>query len=259
MSTAPSTDFSWPEHWADLEIAVLDVETTGLDAANDRVIEIGIVHFRGGEVLDTWGQLLDPQCEVPAEVVELTGIQPEDLQGKPVFADIAPELHRRLQNVGIGAYNLSFDQGFLAAELERCGLAWPAGAPVFDPLIFAREFFKAMRRKNLGAIADALGVELKEAHRATEDARAAGHILYAFADRLPEKLNDLQLLQAQWAQVQAQEHRWLSRSAPTTASSALGGALGDRPAGLGPGYIYGDEADPLRALYASVPKAPEQD
>lgn len=259
MSTPQSPDHQWPQNWADLEIAVLDVETTGLDAANDRIIEIGIVHFRAGEVLDTWGQLIDPQCEVPAEVVELTGIQPEDLQGKPVFADIAPELHRRLQNVGIGAYNLSFDQGFIVAELARCGLQWPAQAPVFDPLIFAREFFKSMRRKNLGAIAAALGVELIEAHRATEDARAAGHVLYAFADRLPEKLQDLQLLQAQWAQAQAQEHRWLSRSASSTTASALGGALGERPAGLGPGYIYGDEADPLRALYASVPKAPEND
>lgn len=244
---------SWPENWADLELAVLDVETTGLDCEVDRIIEIGILRFVGGEVVDSYEQLIDPGCEVPQEVVDLTGIQPEDLVGKPRFEDIAQDVHDWLQGVGIVAYNLSFDRGFIAAELQRCGLQWPQQAPTFDPLIFARQFFKNLGRKNLGRIAQELGIDVKESHRATEDARVAGRVLFAFADRLPPGLQDVQVLQAQWEAAQLQAMRWRSR-APSPDD-----AFAEQAAGLGPGYIYGDEADPFRALYASVPVARDRE
>ena len=246
----------WPENWADLDLAVLDVETTGLDCEVDRIIEIGILRFVGGEVVDSYEQLIDPGCEVPQEVVDLTGIQPEDLVGKPRFEEVAQDVHDWLQGVGIVAYNLSFDKGFIAAELQRCGLAWPEEAPTFDPLIFARQFFKNLGRKNLGRIAQELGIEVKESHRATEDARVAGRVLFAFADRLPPGLQDVQVLQAQWETAQLQAMKWRSR-APSTDATA--DAFAEQSAGLGPGYIYGDEADPFRALYASVPVARDRE
>lgn len=252
---AVGAEHAWPENWADLDLAVLDVETTGLDPAQDRIIEIGILRFVGGEVVDKYEQLIDPGCEVPQEVVDLTGIKPEDLEGKPRFEQVAHDVHGWLQGVGIVAYNLSFDKGFIAAELERCGLAWPEQAPTFDPLIFARQFFKNLGRKNLGRIAKELGIEAKEAHRATEDARVAGRVLFAFADRLPTNLNDVQVLQAQWEMAQAQAMKWRRSSS----SDSIADAFGEQAAGLGPGYIYGDEADPFRALYTSVPEAKDRD
>ncbi len=245
----------WPDKWFDLPLAVIDVETTGLDSSTDRVIEIGIIRFERGEVVESYGKLIDPGRDVPAEVVELTGIKPEDLEGQPTFAELADEIHQRLQGVGIVAYNLSFDKGFVTAELERCGLAWPDDAPTLDPLIFARQFYKNLRRKNLGTIADTLGIPLEEAHRATHDAEVAGHVLYAFRDRLPDNLQDLLVLQAQWEAAQAQEMSWRRDDSGESLADALGG----QTIGLGPGYIYGDEADPLRALYTSVPEAPDRD
>ncbi len=249
---------NWPEKWMDLPLAVIDVETTGLDSETDRIIEIGIIRFENGEVVDSYGQLIDPKCEVPEEVVELTGIEPEDLEGKPHFEDVADEVLSQLQGVGIVAYNLSFDKGFVAAELARCGLEWPAEAPTLDPLIFARQFYKNLRRKNLGTIADKLDIPLEEAHRATHDAEVAGHVLFKFADRLPENLEDLLVLQAQWENAQAQEMpRW--RGGRDSSTDSLADALGEKPIGLGPGYIYGDEVDPLRALYTTVPEARDRD
>jgi len=64
----------WPDRWLDLPLAVIDVETTGLDPEEDRIIEIGIVHFESGEVTDVYGQLIDPDMPLPEEVTELTGI-----------------------------------------------------------------------------------------------------------------------------------------------------------------------------------------
>ena len=245
---------SWPKRWQDLPLAVIDVETTGFDPKQgDRIIEIGIIRFEHEEVIETYGELINPERDVPPEVTKITGIKPEDLVDKPTFKEIAHEVYRRLQGVGIVAYNLSFDRGFVTEELERCGLTWPEHAPTLDPLIFARQFFKNSPRKNLGAICKKLGIELEEAHRATHDATVTGHLLHAFADKLPEDLQDLITLQAQWEAAQASEmSHWRG-------NFSLGSSSSEQLIGLGPAYIYGDEADPLRALYASVPEAPERD
>jgi DNA polymerase III subunit epsilon len=246
----------WPKLWKDLPLAVIDVETTGLDPVGDRVIEIAIIRFEGGEVVETYGQLINPERPIPEDSTRITGIRDEDVKDQPVFAEVAEAIHSRLQGVGIVAYNLSFDRSFVRHELERCGLAWPDEAPTLDPLIFARQFFKNQPRKNLGTICKLLGIPLEEAHRATHDATVTGHVLYAFADRLPEDLDQLLMLQAQWESLQAQEMAgWRGREGGSSAFESLSDAMGERTAGLGPAYIYGDEADPLRALYMSVPEA----
>ncbi len=243
----------WPEKWMDLPLAVLDVETTGLEPEDHRVTEVGIIHFEQGEVVDEYGQLVDPQRPIPEESTEITGISQEDVEGKPTFDDIADTVYEQLQGVGIVAYNLSFDRSFLEMELERCGHSWPDDNPTLDPLIFARQFFKEQRRKDLGTVCDLLGIPLEEAHRATNDARVTGRVLYAFADRLPENLDDLLMLQAQWEQQQAQE--MASWQKQDDSADSLSDAFGGQTVGLGPAYIYGDENDPLRALYKSVPEA----
>ena len=237
----------------DLPLAVIDVETTGFDPEEDRIIEMGIIRFERGEVVETYGQLIDPDREVPEKVTEITGITQEDLKGMPSFADVAGEIAKRLVGVGLVAYNLSFDRGFVSAELERAGYAWPEEAPTLDPLIFARQFFKSSSRKNLGAISTLLGIPLEEAHRATHDAKVAGQVLYAFESRLPERLQDLLVLQAQWEAEQVREMSgWRGNFSLGTSAS------GNHTIGLGPAYLYGDEADPLRALYSSIPEAPER-
>lgn len=244
----------WPEKWKDLTLAVVDVETTGLDPLEDRITEIGIIRFENRAVVETYGQLVNPGMPIPEESTRITGISDEDVKDAPSFEEIAEEVHQRLQGVGIVAYNLSFDRSFIRRELERCGLEWPDESPTLDPLIFARQFFKNQRRKNLGTICKLLGIPLEEAHRATHDATVTGHVLYAFAERLPEGLSELLMLQAQWEKIQAQEMTWRSKGGDSEFES-LSDAFGGSTIGLGPAYIYGDEADPLRALYMSVPEA----
>lgn len=246
----------WPEKWQDLPLAVIDVETTGLDPEDHRVTEIGIIRFEQGEVVESYGQLVNPERSIPEESTKITGISDEDVKDAPLFSEIADAVHQRLQDVGIVAYNLSFDRSFVRMELERCGLAWPSESPTLDPLIFARQFFKDRRRKNLGAVCELLGIELEEAHRATNDATVTGHVLYAFADRLPEELEALLMLQAQWQKQQAQEMAgWRGGRGSSRSMDSLSDAFGGQTVGLGPAYIYGDENDPLRALYKSVQEA----
>ena len=258
MSAATTDAHTWPELWKDLQIVALDVETTGFDAEEERVIEIGLVTFSGERVVERWGTLLNPGKPIPPEVQTLTGITDEDVAHAPVFADIAQELSERLHKTGLCAYNLHFDRKFIDTELKRCDLAWPIDAPTFDPLIFAKELQKEHRKHPLGKVAERLGLTLENAHRATDDAEVAGRILYAFATQLPTKLTDVLVLQAQWEQMQARaEAVWKGRrSADDGPSAALQAVsmLGASSVGLGPAYIYGEELDPLRAIYMSVPE-----
>lgn len=241
----------WPEKWTDLPLAVIDVETTGLDSSEDRIMEIGIIRFEDREVVESWGRLINPGRPIPEESSRITGIKDDDVADAPTFEELAEDVHARLQDVGIVAYNLAFDRGFVRAELERCGLEWPGENPTLDPLIFARQFFKNHPRKNLGAISKLMDIPLEEAHRAVHDAEVAGKVLYAFEERLPENLEELLVLQSQWEQAQAAEMAsWKNFDTPALASQ-----WGQQKIGLGPAYIYGDEADPLRALYMSVPEA----
>ena len=247
------------ERWFDCDLAVVDVETTGLDPKNDRVIEVGVVHMRGGEILESWGHLIDPERDIPDVVVQITGIQQSDVDGKPTFRDIIDELRSRLTDRVFVAYNLGFDSAFLKSEFDRARVPWPE-SPCLDPLVFAREFHKDAGSKRLGKVAERLGIELLEAHRAVNDAEVAGKVLYAFRDKLPPVLEDLEVLQRQWAiqQEQALAAQRRRRGAevddddiPMIPMAAL---ESDEGIILGPAYIYGSEPDPLRYFYSQLPE-----
>jgi DNA polymerase III epsilon subunit family exonuclease len=237
----------------DCSIAVLDVETTGFDPKVERIIEIGIVHMRNGEVVDRFTSLVNPDKPVPEEVVKLTGIEPESLIGAPRFADIAHEVMRHLEGKVFVAYNLPFDRAFMTAELGRVGLEIPC-THFLDPLVFVRELHKSEGSKRLTAVAERLGVPLASAHRASDDAEAAGHVLYKLLPRLPDRLGELVMLQQQWEVQQKNEmQNW--RGDRGSIDSGMSSGPIDRGQALGPAYTYGEDTDPVRAMFMHLPDA----
>ncbi len=253
-TTAPSAArFSLTDLWNACPLAVVDVETTGLDPAVDRVIEIAIIHMCGGQVVERWSTLVNPEREVPEDAVRITGIQPEELVGAPTFGAIASEVRRRLDGHVFCAYNLAFDRAFIRAELERAGLTW-VDTQYVDPLVFARELHRGQGAANLGAVAARLGIELTNAHRAAADAEVAGLVLYALAAQLPDRLQDLIMLQAQWAQQQENERAgWKNRRGPQLEDGLTKVDASLRGNSLGPAYLYGDDTDPVRAMFVHLP------
>jgi DNA polymerase-3 subunit epsilon len=172
----------WDEH----RIAFLDVETTGRNPQNDRLIEVGVVIGEHGEVKAHHNWLINPGRPIPAESTAVHGIKDEDVAGKPSFAEVAGEILAALAGAIPAAYNASFDRGFLLAEFERAGIRPSEPPPAMrrevdwiDPLVFARELYKDEQSRSLGDMAARLGVTLVNAHRATDDAEAALRVLYA--------------------------------------------------------------------------------
>ena len=174
--------------WLDVRIAFLDVETTGRDAQKDRVIELAIVIGEQGDVRERHSWLVNPGVPVSEESRAVHGIKDEDLVGKPSFAEIAPLVLGVLEGCVPAAYNATFDKSFLLAELDRAAVRPDKPPPAIrrdvewlDPLTFARELYKDEESRALGEMAARLGIQLENAHRATDDADAALQVLYAFS------------------------------------------------------------------------------
>lgn len=186
VGVASEIDASAP--WVECPIAFIDVETTGRDPVNDRIVEMGIVLGQGGEVVATHNWLFNPGRAIPPEISAIHGITDADVADKPTFADMAAEILQRLEGAIPAAYNAVFDRSFVLAELERAGVRTASPPPAvrrevdwMDPLTFARELYKAEESRALGDMAQRLGIELVQAHRATDDAVAALRVLYALA------------------------------------------------------------------------------
>jgi DNA polymerase III subunit epsilon len=210
--------------WLDQPIAFMDVETTGRDSANDRIIELGIVIGRSGQVVERFNWLIDPGRPIPPESTAIHGITDADVAGKPRFAELAEPIMACFKGAIPAAYNAQFDRSFLLAELERAGVRPSEPPPAvrrevdwIDPLTFARELYKNEGSRALGDMAARLGISLENAHRATDDAEAALLVLYAFAKdpRVPRAYGGL--IQEQRRLVRMQdEARKLWRKAPAS-------------------------------------------
>jgi DNA polymerase-3 subunit epsilon len=174
--------------WIDLPIALIDIEATGLDHVADRIIELGIVVGRGGEIVERKSWLVNPGCPISAESREIHGITDEMVADKPKFDAIAAEVVTALTGMVPAAYNASFDRAFVLSELERAGYdrqglppSLASSVEWFDPLVWAREIHELEKSRSLVEVSARLGIAHEKAHRATDDAEAALRVLYTFA------------------------------------------------------------------------------
>ncbi|MGB9672879.1 MAG: exonuclease domain-containing protein [Anaerolineales bacterium] len=152
-----------------LSIAVLDVETTGLNPYyGDRICEVGIVYASGDEVEGTYSSLINPQRPLSPGAAAVNGLTDELLTSAPIFSEIADKVLEILENRIIVCHNAPFDLAFLESELSRLGkpVQFPA---VVDTLAIARRQGR-FYSNSLSAIAAQLGLKVNRAHRALADA-----------------------------------------------------------------------------------------
>ncbi len=163
--------------------AVVDTETTGLDQALDRVIELAVVHADGlGAITDTFTWRTRPEDgRHGAEHVH--HISAADLASAPPFSAVAHELTDALRGRTLVAHNAPFDTRFLASEYRRAGQSVPAA--LRRPLCTLELAFRlGMAPLRLSEVARALGSpQPMEAHRATDDAVATAQLLSPLLDR----------------------------------------------------------------------------
>ncbi len=148
----------------------LDVETTGLQAGVDEIIEFAAVKFRNGEILERFDQLIAPHQPLPLKITRLTGITPQDLVNAPRFNDVGGKIASFIQNHPIVGHSIGFDLKMLQAQ----GMNF--NQPVYDTFDLATILMPQIKVYKLGAIAEHLGIPHPADHRALNDAEVTAHV-----------------------------------------------------------------------------------
>lgn len=186
--------------------AVVDVETTGLNPAfGHRVCEIAVVRCEGGRELDRFHTLVNPQRAISPGAFAVNLIRDEDVIDAPLFADIVDTVLEMLADTVLVAHNAPFDLGFLASELQMCGLPLPDNL-VVDTLALARQCY-SFPSNTLQSVAYYMHVRSRGEHRALADVLTTKRVLQRFladlADRGVSTLGEL--LEAQWGETEFPE------------------------------------------------------
>ncbi len=154
------TVYAVPESWLDQPLSnatfvVFDVETTGLIASQSRVIEIGAVKFRNGAVLERRNWLIKPNIPIPVKVQDIHGITPDMVSNAPPFVAVYPEFAAFTSNTILLAHNARFDHDFMAEELTRNQLPFPA-APILDTIPLFKSWHPELRSYSLHYLTETL-------------------------------------------------------------------------------------------------------
>lgn len=157
-----------------MNYVAFDIETTGLNPKYDKIIEIGAVRVRNGELVDTFSTFVNPAKSLPARIVELTGIRDADVAAAPYIDELLDPFLAFVGDDVLLGHNILFDYSFVKKAavnqkrtFEKQGI---------DTLRIAKQFLSELESRQLGFLCDYYQIEL-DAHRALNDAVAA-HRLY---------------------------------------------------------------------------------
>lgn len=199
-------------------VTVFDFETTGLDPANDRVIEMAAIRIRDGEVVSQFQTIVSQPIELPDKITKITGITPELMQRGMDEATAFKILIRFMyEDALLVAHNAAFDLAFLHHTLQRLA-GRTFSNPFIDTLTIARD--RHVYPHKLENMTERYGIKLEGAHRALNDVYGCWELLKAMhaEEALDKYLNRLGYLNKygppKWnpehARLQGQDNQYAS-------------------------------------------------
>jgi DNA polymerase III epsilon subunit family exonuclease len=153
---------------SNVTFVVFDTETTGFSPTMDRIVEVGAVKFRNGEVIEEKSWLVNPQRDIPYWATKVHGITDDMVKGKPTFKDIYPEFQKFINGSVLMAHNARFDISFVKAEIKRAGCELPPNL-VIDSLSLFRKWYPKSTSHSVEAVARHAEVKIDTLHRAAAD------------------------------------------------------------------------------------------
>jgi DNA polymerase-3 subunit epsilon/CBS domain-containing protein len=168
-----------------LDALVLDTETTGLDVAKARLVEIGAVRMIGGSIdaASTYRQLVRPPAPVPPAAIAVHGIDDATLADAPTFAELRSAVRGLVDGRLLIGHSIGFDLAVLANEFRRTGVSWTPPRSLCVRML-AEVAEPNLPDYSLGHLAAWLGVSVEERHSAVGDATAAARIFLALLPKL---------------------------------------------------------------------------
>jgi len=152
------------------EFIIFDVETTGLSpSGGDRIVEIAALKIKDFKPYTKFHSLINPQRDIFAGASAVNGITREMLHDAPTAQEVLPHFLKYIQNTVLVAYNAKFDVSFVANEVSLLGERFNETMAVIDVLKMARGLLPGLRQYPLWFVAQSLGVEEQQQHRALTD------------------------------------------------------------------------------------------
>ncbi|MGH9967591.1 MAG: exonuclease domain-containing protein [Pyrinomonadaceae bacterium] len=204
-------------------IAFVDVETTGMTASHDRIIEVGIVKVEEGRV-SKWQTLINPETHIPVTIQGFTGITNSMVALAPTFAEIKNELLEQLDGSVLVAHNARFDYGFLKNEFRRLEINFKA--KVLCTVKLSRKFYPNEAHHNLDSVMERHALTCDARHRALGDAT----VLWNF----------IQYLYGTWGEAAVSAAVQELLKTPSLPSNLAAEVIDEIPEGPGVYLFYGE-------------------
>ncbi len=167
------------------EFVVFDLETTGIGAASNEIIEIGAVKVANNVITDRFSTFVNPGRPIPYNIQELTSITDQMVSDAPSIDTVLPEFLDFCGNAVLVAHNASFDTGFIYQKAKDRGIH--TDFTVIDTVSMSRAILPELKKYKLDTVAKTLGVSLENHHRAVDDAGATAEIFIKLVKRLEDK------------------------------------------------------------------------
>ena len=153
---------------------VFDLETTGLEAAKDEIIEFGACKIVHGRIDETFSSFVKPNKHIPKEITTLTGITDDMVKDAPTINYVMPDFYKFCDGATLVGHNVAFDLGFVKVAGKK--LSYDLSHQTMDTMEMARTKLPGLKNYKLGTVVDTLGVVLDNAHRAINDATATAKV-----------------------------------------------------------------------------------
>ena len=164
------------------EMVVFDIETTGLSNRNCKIIEIGAVKIKDGEILDRLDFFVDPEEPISEEITKLTSITNEMVAGQIKEREAIEKFLAFAGDSLLIAHNANFDVGFIRIAADRHGI--PFENTYLDTVGLSRYVNPELKKHKLDVIAEHYNLEDFHHHRASDDAEILAKIFFVMLDRL---------------------------------------------------------------------------
>lgn len=164
---------------------VFDIETTGLSATYDKIIEIGGVKVQGGVIVDKFSEFINPQMPIPFKIEQLTSINDSMVMEADTVDAVLPRFLEFCEGAVMVAHNADFDMSFIFKNASDLGIDFKC--TIVDTVSLARVLIPSISRYKLDTVAKAVGVTLEHHHRAVDDAGCTAEIFVKFIQMLKDR------------------------------------------------------------------------
>lgn len=181
----PFSGYNTQHMTRDKNYSIIDIETTGGSARNNKITEIAVINIDEGEIVERYSTLINPERSIPPQIQYLTGITNEMVQEAPKFFEVAKKIVELTEDRIFVAHNAHFDYSFVQNEFRELGYTYKKD--LLCTVRLSRKLLPGHPSYSLGKLCDRLGIEIKDRHRAMGDADATAILFKMILDRMEDE------------------------------------------------------------------------